>query len=391
MEITSYFKLILLIGSALALVMAFFLWLNSSGLFQNKILGTMNFLWFFVVFVFAMQSKDFYIKFPHLSRIVSLIPLTLFPLLYIYIRSYLVGKRWKFLNFTVHFLPALVYFMAISPYYFQSAAAKRQMLISDELPGYIFIVGKIFDVIIILQGILYTTASMKLIQHFHNTTHRRLTRTQRYILDWLRFFVITYVFLWAIGTVGAILEMLNIAVPFDLFNVFYLGLTILTISIGVFALRRPDILQKTIQPSGTETRFSSSDEERSSEEDLRELDLILNYLEKEKAYLKNDLSLADISEATDIPKHRISVLLNNELGKSFYEIVNEYRTREAIRLMNEGKHLNFTLTYIAEMAGFNSKATFNRIFKKITNQTPSEYIHTLYAKKQDRGKEDPKE
>ena len=381
MEINSYFTLVLLIGSALSLVMAFFLWFNSAGLFQNKILGTMNFFWFFVVFVFAMQSKDFYIKFPHLSRIVSLIPLTLFPLLYIYIKSYLSGEKWKVTNFSIHFLPALAYFIAISPYYFHSAEIKREMIASGEVPAFIFVVGKVFDVIIILQGIFYTTASMKLINHFHTMMARRLTRAQRYILDWLKFFVITYVFLWAIGTVGAILEMMNISVPFDLFRIFYLGLTILTLSIGVFALRRPDILQKQIQPAGPDMKPYPPDEEKSPEEDLKELELILNYLEKEKAYLKNDLSLADISEATGVPKHRISALLNNELGKSFYEIVNDYRTKEAIRLMSEGKHLNFTLTYIAEMAGFNSKATFNRIFKKITNQTPSEYIHSLYARK----------
>ncbi len=383
MEITSYFQLILLIGSALALVMAFFLWLNSSGLFQNKILGTMNFFWFIIVFVFALQSKDFYLKFPHLSRIVSIVPLTLFPLLFIYIKSYLSEERWHFWNFSIHFLPALAYLIAISPYYFQPAEVKRELIANNEIPAYIYAVGKVFDGVIILQGIFYSSASMRLIQHFHRSVGRRLTRSQRYILDWLKFFVLSYVFLWATGAVGAILEMLDISVPLDLFKVFYLGLTALTISIGIFSLRRPEILTRNIQ-GGNMSHADENEERTSPEEDLHELERILDYLEKEKAYLKNDLSLADLAEATGIPKHRISALLNNELGKNFYEVINEYRTREAIRLMNEGKHLNFTLTYIAEMAGFNSKATFNRIFKKITKQTPSEYIQSLYSRKEKR-------
>ena len=110
-------------------------------------------------------------------------------------------------------------------------------------------------------------------------------------------------------------------------------------------------------------------------------------LEKDKAYLKNDLSLQDLSEATGIPKHRISQLLNNELGKNFYEVLNEYRTNEAIRLFNDGKHLNFTLTYIAEMAGFNSRATFNRIFKKLLqNRTVTADDDLLGVEELDKGR-----
>ncbi len=381
MEVRNYFDLVLLIGSALSLIMAVFLWVNSKGHRANKVLGTMNFLWFLVVFIFAMQSKEFYLRYPHLLRIVSVIPLMLFPLLYIYISSYLSEKKWRILPLSLHFLPALAYLIAIAPFYFQSAEVKRSLLADNNLPAYLFTVGRIFDIVIILQGIFYTTLSMQLIQDFYNTLGRRLTRLQRYLLNWLKFFVISYVFLWAVGTVGAILEMMNFSVPFDLFNIFYLGLTVLTFSIGVFALRRPDILQKQIQPVNPDAYAPFREaQEKSPEEDREELQQVINYLEKEKAYLKNDLSLADLAKATGIPKHHISALLNNELGKNFYEIVNEYRTQEAIRLMNEGKHLNFTLTYIAEMAGFNSKATFNRIFKKMTNKTPSEYIQSLYSK-----------
>lgn len=366
MEINNIFNIILLIGSALSLVMAIFLWINSSGIFANKVLGAMNFLWFVVVFVFAMQSKEFYMKFPHFSKIISIIPIMLFPLLFIYIKSYLSDYRWKFRGFAVHFIPALAYLIAISPYYFQSADSKRTIISDSSFPEYLTTVGMAFDVVIILQGIFYTTISMKLIQQFSGSAGK-LTSHQIYLLNWLKFFVISYVFLWAFGAIGALLEMLSIVVPFDLFSFFYLGLTILTISIGVFALRRPEILQKPIiQGSGEIKQGKGSPSKDSS----RDVQLMLDYLEKERAYLKNDLSMNDMVEATGIPKHRISALLNNELGKSFYEIVNEYRTHEAIRLMNEGKHVSFTLTYIAEMAGFNSKATFNRIFKKITNRTP---------------------
>ena len=381
MELGSYFKIFLLIGSALSLLMAIFLWLNSSKLFANRVLGVMNLFWSFIVFIFAVQSNAFYVKFPHLFKIASVIPIALFPLLYVYIKSYLTDYKWSMWRMSVHFIPMVLYFIAISPFYFQATEVKREIIRTGDFPGFLHTVAAVFDVVIIVQGIFYSALSMKIIQKYFDTTAGHLTKNQRYVLNWLIFFVMSYVLLWAFGAVGAILEMLEISVPFDMFNFFYLGLTILTVSIGVFALRRPYILFHKLQFAGDEVNSLKNTEQLSyrEEDNDEELKMILDYLEKGKAYLKNDLSLQDIAEATGIPKHRISAILNKEIGKNFYEILNEYRTNEAIRLFNDGKHLNFTLTYIAEMAGFNSRATFNRIFKKITNQTPSEYIHNVYS------------
>ena len=381
MEVDSYFKIFLLVGSTLSFLMAIFLWINSTKIFANKVLGIMNLFWGFVVFVFAIQSNEFYLKFPHLFKLASVIPISLFPLLYIYIKSYLTDYKWTLQRLAVHFIPMVIYFIVISPFYFQSAEIKREIIRTGNFPEYLGVVASIFDIVIIVQGIFYTALSMKTIQKYFDTTAGNLSKHQRYILNWLIFFVMSYVMLWAFGAVGAILEMLEIKVPFDLFNFFYLGLTILTISIGVFALRRPYILFRKIKTVPGE--INKPDEITLHEDSDKDLRIILDYLEKEKAYLKNDLSLQDMSDATGLPKHRISSLLNKELGKNFYEILNEYRTNEAIRLFNDGKHLNFTLTYIAEMAGFNSRATFNRIFKKITNYTPSEYIHSVYSKNND--------
>jgi len=379
MEVDSYFKIFLLIGSALSLLMAIFLWINSSKLMANRVLGVMNLFWSFVVFIFAVQSNEFYVKFPHLFKIASVVPIALFPLLYVYIKSYLTDYKWGVWKLTVHFIPMIIYFIAISPFYFQATEVKREIIRTGNFPDFLSSVAAFFDALIILQGIFYSSLSMKIIQRYFDTKAGNLSGHQRYILNWLIFFVMSYVLLWAFGAVGAILEMLDITVPFDLFNFFYMGLTILTVSIGIFALRRPSILFRRLKHVSGSGRLKPENLDYHVEESEEDLSLVLNYLEKEKAYLKNDLSLHDLAEATGVPKHRISALLNNKLGKNFYEILNEYRTNEAIRLFNDGKHLNFTLTYIAEMAGFNSRATFNRIFKKMTNKTPSEYIHSVYS------------
>ena len=117
----------------------------------------------------------------------------------------------------------------------------------------------------------------------------------------------------------------------------------------------------------------------SREENERDLKRIVDFIEIEKPYLNSNMSLQHIADATDLTKHRVSELMNSSLGMSFYDIINEYRVKEVIRLINQGKHEHHKLLHLAELAGFNSKATFNRIFKKTTGKTPSQYIQDLAA------------
>ena len=86
--------------------------------------------------------------------------------------------------------------------------------------------------------------------------------------------------------------------------------------------------------------------------------------------------MQDLVEGTGLSYKRISETLNNEFNQSFFDVINEYRTKAAIKLIDDGFHKDHTLVHLAEQAGFNSKTTFNRIFKKHTGQTPSEYIQS---------------
>ena len=87
--------------------------------------------------------------------------------------------------------------------------------------------------------------------------------------------------------------------------------------------------------------------------------------------------MQDLVESTGITYKRISEVFNKNYNKSFYEVMNEYRLEEAKVLIDKGFHHNHTLNYLAEKAGFNSKTTFNRVFKKYTDLTPSDYIRYL--------------
>ena len=69
----------------------------------------------------------------------------------------------------------------------------------------------------------------------------------------------------------------------------------------------------------------------------------------------------------------LSFVINESKQKSFNDYVNSWRVEETKRLLSQADKQDLGLLEIAFDAGFNSKATFNRVFKQTTGLTPSEY------------------
>ncbi|MEM1182655.1 MAG: AraC family transcriptional regulator [Acidobacteriota bacterium] len=100
---------------------------------------------------------------------------------------------------------------------------------------------------------------------------------------------------------------------------------------------------------------------------------IRDFMEAEEPYLNGELALADLAEAVEIPKHHVSMVINIELERNFFQFVNSYRVDAARRLLSDPGQADETLLNIAYRAGFQSKAAFNRVFKQVTGQTPGQF------------------
>ncbi|TAL47100.1 MAG: AraC family transcriptional regulator, partial [Chitinophagaceae bacterium] len=74
-----------------------------------------------------------------------------------------------------------------------------------------------------------------------------------------------------------------------------------------------------------------------------------------------------------VPAYQVSLALNEGIKKNFYDVINGYRVEEAKRLLLDSKSKNFTILSVGFEAGFNSKTTFNTVFKKFTGVTPTEF------------------
>jgi AraC-like DNA-binding protein len=105
----------------------------------------------------------------------------------------------------------------------------------------------------------------------------------------------------------------------------------------------------------------------------RHVQELLGLMEREKPFTKNDLTLQELAEPLDLSPHNLSEVINTQLGKNFYDFVNSYRVAEVQRRLADPASDNLTLLAIGIEAGFNSKSSFNAVFKKHTAMTPSEY------------------
>lgn len=96
-------------------------------------------------------------------------------------------------------------------------------------------------------------------------------------------------------------------------------------------------------------------------------------LEVEKVYRDENISLQLLSDKSDIPPHYLSQIINEKMNKNFISLINGLRIEEAKKRLVDPKDRHLSILGIAFEVGFNSKAAFNRAFKKHTNMTPSEY------------------
>jgi len=209
-----------------------------------------------------------------------------------------------------------------------------------------FIYG-IWGLYILASGAVLKNIFRKLFNKMQKCTTAELWLVAVFIGNALIFtaYLIGYFYLYLIGTIT--------------FSVVFYGL----LFFFLFKKNRDTIFQDIPQKYGAKKIES---------EEANHLIMQLNTLMKEKELYKDtDVKLQSVAKNIHISTHKLSQLLNDNLGKSFNSFINDHRVEEAKRLLQENNQ--FTLEAIGFEAGFSSKSTFYATFKKIVGQTPAEF------------------
>lgn len=267
--------------------------------------------------------------------------LALGPLIYFYVRKITRPEckfGWKNL---LHFIPVLLEQVArLNPVW--------QLLTFISVIGYLY-------------------GSHRLIKRFYDRQKFTGGDRYQYELRWLHQLLAGFGLIWLlwIGYTAVDYFYYNSHLAKQSYEPFYLLLTVMMIWIAAAAFLRQGVTVSAVSPAFLKPSLPA---------DLKQKGAWLKNVVKTNLYYQDpELSLYSLAEKLGMSPHELSRIINTVLKKSFNDFINEYRVWDVASRINDPAYDHITLLGIAYEAGFNSKATFNRIFKQMTGKSPVEY------------------
>jgi AraC-like DNA-binding protein len=256
--------------------------------------------------------------------------------------------------------------MWIAPSYLYTSAEKAAMLIQNaETTLSLNNTMRFFVIIKSVHMLIYTGLLFNL-ERISGPLGINMNRISEQKSVWTR--VIKYGFFGYVSTYilfHVMVDTIGYNLEYDYLISFATSVFIFTI--GYVGLSKPDTLYEA--HNGFKYENSSLGESKSD----HYLEKLLLYMEDETPYVDGDLKMEDLAEALDIPRHHLSQIINERLGKNFFEFINSYRVDEAKRILSDPERADDIILRVALESGFNNKTTFNSAFKSQVGTTPSKY------------------
>jgi AraC-like DNA-binding protein len=200
--------------------------------------------------------------------------------------------------------------------------------------------------------------------------------TEKLKFDWLRNFLYLFTFVFILGAIFDFTNSFVFRLSYIQYFYFEIVMALVTYYLAIAGYLRSQTIELNFtlkQSKETEARKPLLPEK--DFEKLREK--LQNLMRAEKPYLEPSLTLNDLAKQLGVNTTVLSFLINSGFGKNFNDFVNEFRIAEVKEKLENAD--GSTLLGIAYDCGFNSKATFNRAFKKITGVAPKEFQDNLRA------------
>ncbi|MFA6980861.1 MAG: helix-turn-helix transcriptional regulator [Ignavibacteriaceae bacterium] len=360
------------------ILLSFLLYFKKENRHANRVLSVAILILSLDISCIYLSQMRIYEKYPSLFGFNVGYPFIYGPIFYIY--TLLVTKNEEKFKpkQLLHFIPFLVVYLYVSPYYLLSHEEKLFKI--KEYMTQIQLDMEIISVFKPIHGILYTWLSLKIINEFSEKLKISFSNIDRKKLDWLKYLIMSTMMVWVVVAI-IIMTVIILGSQDIIYEVtIYFFVSILIYAIGYGALNHAEVLnQSDLQDDDSPVEVKNLTKEKYEKSNLTEDDVIkikerlLDILTTKKLYLKSDLTLADLSEELGISNHNLSEAINKAFNKNFYDLINAYRVEEVKEIIKNPEFSHYSLLAIAFEAGFSSKSSFNTIFKKLNGATPSEY------------------
>lgn len=333
-----------------------------------------------IAFTIYLASSAYYATgmfraFPHFFGWSYPMPWLFGPLVYLYAIA-ASDRSWQFeRRHWWHLAPGAITTLIAIPYFALGGAGKIAIFdrfASGDVPWHIAVLEPTKYV----SGIAYSIATVRYLRRHGRDVEDNYSNIARVNLRWL---------LWLAGAAAATWAL---AVAVEMFgpkqqihhDYVALAIAIVVYAIGYMGLRQPEVFRyqtsefrvvRAEPVAAPEVRYERSG---LSEAEARELERDLRRaMDDEQPWKDSELTLPQLAERLGSTPHKLSEVLNSQVGQTFYDFVNGYRVREVQRRIREGEARRLKILALALDAGFASKSTFNQVFKKHTNLTPSDF------------------
>lgn len=385
-------NIIILTAMPQGFLLALFLLLNKKG---NR---TANFFIAGLVFVFSLDIglETLYAS-PNIENFSFLIGVNdaLFflygPFLYFYAYFLTAPQTVSIKKLFPHFLPFLLILIVYAPLLFLQNTEFKLMsegilpITENELSFFLkYDVRGLFELASGFHQLVYFGFTLLLLKSHQTKIKDSFSDIEKINLNWLK--ILTF----AVGIIVIIDVLLFFIVKTEFLAfenaVLFISLlcAFLIYAIGYFGLMQPTIFSQNLitEPLQlTEKKEVLINEKQAKyqkstltdDQSKKHLERLKDLMESEKLYLEGELKLSDVAEKLGISNNNLSQIINEKLRKNFYDFVNEYRVETAKQLLVNPKKQHLTLLAIAFESGFNSKSSFNSVFKKQCGLTPTEF------------------
>ena len=238
----------------------------------------------------------------------------------------------------------------------------------------------------ISRVIFFITICVYIIFSVHLSRNSKLTSHgpspgKNICLVWLRQFTASFTPVLVIWVFCAILIIIGFPKKYLHFSI-CLCVSLVTFVCGVRALMRPEIfyLATAVSPEIKNHKPPLTDQDADFY-----LKQITHLLETEQEYLDPKLNQARLAKKMNISRNRLSWIINETTGYNFSDFINSYRIEKILQLMKDPDRRDKPIINLAFEAGFNSKAPFNKAFKKFTGEVPTVYRKRVLSMIKDKG------
>ncbi len=331
-----------------------------------------------------VMFSDFRIEYPHLIGTAAPFTFVYGPLLFFFIKNYISESRSFKPKYLLHLIPFVLDHIHNYIFLYTLTGSQKLAELNEIVSGIPDYEDSTLIFLRTMSPLIYCVWSLNVLKvHRKNLKKLYSFTTDKLKLDWLWYLAWSMLIVSVLAlTINAIIIFFDIADWIKLRMIIFSVVAVWVFLLGYYSIRKTSFYRSfciegidTLELDDLSKQPEKYEKTKLKEEDIPGLkNNLLNFLKIHKPYLNQNLTIGELADSLDIPAYQLSQLINDKLGQSFFELINSYRVAEVKERFFDSKFSNLTLLGIAMECGFNSKASFNRIFKQFTGQTPTEYI-----------------